>query len=670
MRPLIFAIFILLFGFCTPPSNRKLTVVRTSFSDTLLQRIYNFQDRQETDSLYAFFRHRDPSYRYAAALAFASIKDSTGVDSLALLLNDEIETVRVAAIYALGQIGSQQGQTALVRAFNQQDTAGLWDRANSAILEAIGKCGSPKYLEYLSTIRTYQIRDTALLEGQALGIFRYSLRGITSPEGTGTMLRFLNDPAYPPSVRLIASYYLYRGKNLDLAANAGDLAQRLQREDDPMIRMNIAIALGRTKGDIALNALISQYNLERDNRVKVNLLRALYGFRYEAVKPVFFAALDSPDYHISRTAAQFFIDHGLPTEARFYWEKARDTLHWETQLLLYAAANRHMPDSLTYMKGGINQQLRQRFEKSANPYEKAAALLALGEFRWNYRYIKQAGFPATDPVIRTAAMEAIGKTVEVADFRRYFGLSYRRVRREIGNICVEAINNGDVGMSAIAAGILRKPDLLFKGALDSLTFLPKAMAKLSLPRDIETYNELKQTLDFLQDKKDTRLERPAFNHPIDWGLAASIPQRARVNLRTGKGNIELELWPDSAPATVANFVSLARSGFFDGKVFHRVVSNFVVQTGCPRGDGYGSLDYTIRSELAYLHYAQPGLVGMASSGNHTECSQFFITQVPAFHLDGNYTLFGKVVNGMDVVQKIEAGDKIEKVEIQPWPSEK
>ncbi len=664
MRLLIFAIFILLLGFCTPPSDKKITEVRTSFSDSLLQKIYDLQDRLQTDSIIPYFRHADPSYRYAAALAFGSVKDSAAVDSLALLLKDDIEKVRVAAAYSIGQIGAVKGQEALVQAFDQTDTAGLWDHANAAILEAIGKCGNAQHLEYLSTIKTYQPKDTALLEGQAYGIFRFSQRNITSPQGTEAMFGFLSNPAYPHSVRLIASYYLLRGKDLDLKARVSDLAKIMQQENDPLVRMNLPIPLGRTKDPIALGALLSQYNLESNMQAKANVIRALSNFDYAAVKPIISGALNASDYHLSRTAAQFFLDFGKPEEAGFYLAKAKDTLHWEVQMLLYSAANRHLSDSLIYMKDAVNQELRQRFEKSANPYEKAAALRALGEFGWNYRYLKQVGFPATEEVIRTAAMESILKAVKVADFRRYFGRSYRRVRQEISNYCVEAIKNGDVGMSAVAAEILREPDLLFKGTLTSLDFLPAAMAKMSLPRDIETYNELKKTLDFLQDKTDTKPSKPDYNHPIDWSLAESIQQGALANIKTAKGVIALELWPDYAPATVANFVSLARSGFYDNKVFHRVVSNFVVQAGCPRGDGYGSLDYSIRSELPYLHYDQPGMVGMASAGNHTECTQFFITHVPTFHLDGNYTIFGRVTSGMEIVGKIEVGDRIEKIEIQ------
>ncbi|MBK7410321.1 MAG: peptidylprolyl isomerase [Saprospirales bacterium] len=667
MRLLIFGLFILLLGFCTPPVNEKLTEVRTSFSDSLLQQIYDYQDHQQTDSLFSYFRSPDPSYRYAAALAFSSIKDSTAIDSLLPLLKDEIEKVRVAAAYSLGQIGSARAEGALIKAFNQYDTAGIWNQTNAAILEAIGKCGTPKFLEALSTIKTYQPTDTVLVEGQAWGIFRYAQRSIISPEGTATMLRFISNPAYPVKVRLIASYYLYRGKDLDLSASVSDIAQILAREDNPMVRLNLVIPLGRTKDPIALNALLNQYNLEPEIQVKANILRALANFDYESVKALYFTALNDPNYHISRTAAQFFVDYGQPVEARNYWEKAKDSLNWETQVLLYTAANRHTSDSMSYTKGAINQELRQRFEQSTNPYEKAATLTALGEFGWNYRNIKEMGFNAMEEVVRTACMEAIAKATKKPEFRQYFGISYRRVRQEISNYCVEAINKGDVGMMAIAAEIFREPGLNFRGTIDSLAFLENAMAKLELPRDIETFNELKKTLDFFQDKKDTKLEKPAYNHPIDWTLAASIQEGTQVTIETTRGKIVLELWPDFAPGTVANFVSLLRSGFYDDKAFHRVVTNFVIQGGCPRGDGYGSLDYSIRSELPYLHYDQPGLIGMASSGNHTECTQFFITHAPALHLDGNYTIFGKVVSGMEVVNQIRIGDRIEKITIQEEP---
>jgi cyclophilin family peptidyl-prolyl cis-trans isomerase len=113
---------------------------------------------------------------------------------------------------------------------------------------------------------------------------------------------------------------------------------------------------------------------------------------------------------------------------------------------------------------------------------------------------------------------------------------------------------------------------------------------------------------------------------------------------------------------VSNFIHLAQENFYDGKVFHRIVPNFVIQGGCPRGDGYGSLEYTIQTEISPdLRYESQGMVGMASAGNHTESSQFFITHSPALHLNGNYTIFAEVIEGMDVVNTIRVGDKISDV---------
>ncbi len=105
---------------------------------------------------------------------------------------------------------------------------------------------------------------------------------------------------------------------------------------------------------------------------------------------------------------------------------------------------------------------------------------------------------------------------------------------------------------------------------------------------------------------------------------------------------------------------MAKQGYFNGKNFHRVVPNFVIQGGCNRGDGYGGEDYSIRSEFANLRY-QEGSVGMASAGKDTEGTQWFVTHSPTPHLDGRYTIFAQVEEGMDVVNKIEVDDVIDGV---------
>jgi cyclophilin family peptidyl-prolyl cis-trans isomerase/HEAT repeat protein len=134
-------------------------------------------------------------------------------------------------------------------------------------------------------------------------------------------------------------------------------------------------------------------------------------------------------------------------------------------------------------------------------------------------------------------------------------------------------------------------------------------------------------------------------------------------LKTSRGIITIELLYDKAPQTVNNFISLAEDGFYDNRVFHRVVPNFVIQDGCPRGDGWGGPGYAIRCENNRLSYTT-GMVGMALSGKDTGGSQYFITLSPQPHLDARYTIFGRVISGMDVAQQIVRGDPIMTVTIQ------
>jgi len=117
------------------------------------------------------------------------------------------------------------------------------------------------------------------------------------------------------------------------------------------------------------------------------------------------------------------------------------------------------------------------------------------------------------------------------------------------------------------------------------------------------------------------------------------------------GEIELELFADDAPRTVENFVTLASDGFYDGLVFHRVIPDFMIQTGCPSGTGTGGPGYTFEDEFNQ-HRIVRGTLAMANAGPNTNGSQFFITLGPTPHLDNRHSVFGEVVEGMDVVKKI------------------
>ncbi len=140
-----------------------------------------------------------------------------------------------------------------------------------------------------------------------------------------------------------------------------------------------------------------------------------------------------------------------------------------------------------------------------------------------------------------------------------------------------------------------------------------------------------------------------------------------ASLHTSKGIINLDLYDDKAPKTVANFVNLAKKGFYDGLKFHRVINDFMIQGGCPNGDGRGGPGYRFEDEFSpELKHTGPGVLSMANAGPGTNGSQFFITHIETSWLDGKHTVFGKVVSesDQDVVNNISQGDEISKVELE------
>jgi peptidyl-prolyl cis-trans isomerase B (cyclophilin B) len=137
-----------------------------------------------------------------------------------------------------------------------------------------------------------------------------------------------------------------------------------------------------------------------------------------------------------------------------------------------------------------------------------------------------------------------------------------------------------------------------------------------------------------------------------------------AKIETERGAIELELYPGHAPKTVNNFVFLAREGFYDGVTFHRVIGDFMIQGGDPTGTGRGGPGYTFEDEVKgnpLTH--EKGVISMANAGPNTNGSQFFITHSPQPHLNGKHTVFGKVVKGQEVVDAIQQGDRMDRVEI-------
>ena len=137
-----------------------------------------------------------------------------------------------------------------------------------------------------------------------------------------------------------------------------------------------------------------------------------------------------------------------------------------------------------------------------------------------------------------------------------------------------------------------------------------------------------------------------------------------ANFDTDRGTIRVELAADKAPLTVANFVNLAQRGFYDGLKFHRVINDFMIQGGCPLGTGTGGPGYRFEDEANNGLRHERGVLSMANAGPNTNGSQFFITHVATPWLDGKHTVFGKVIEGLDVVDAIRQGDMIKSLKIE------
>ena len=323
---------------------------------------------------------------------------------------------------------------------------------------------------------------------------------------------------------------------------------------------------------------------------------------------------------------------------------------------MLAAAQKHLPFYYTVTKNAVRRKLVEGVDQAEYPYEKAMFWQALAADPSNANALLNAWSQELDVLERSFLAQAL--STMLSSFSDLPSANKGRLAEALQ----EAMISGDAGAAAIAAqGIDAHWDQL-SSFITKQEEIKNAQQSLEIPSEIETYNEMEKVI--------ARLEGSSFSprqtrgsKEVDWTLYDQVGKNPAISIQTTKGEIEIELFADLCPLSSMNFVELTREGYFDGKIFHRVVPNFVIQTGCPRGDGYGSLDYNIRSELASGSYNTEGMIGMASAGPHTESSQWFITHSPTLHLDGRYSLFGKVKDGMDVVHAIRVGDKIEKAQL-------
>ena len=665
MKSFLFHLFLVLFVLsCVPASDDIPTTVEYTLSNEQVQKAYNYQDKYQLDSVITLLSSSDPTMRFIGANALASHNSTVGVDSLINLLQDPSPEVQQAAAYALGQQRNGKAESSLIGSLKLYDSISYNNIINCTIMEAVGKLGSPANLDALATAANIKSTDNNILLGQVRGIYRYLLDGKISSKGTARMQEVAYDRTYPEQARIIAANYLSRATDLDLEGTKFQLTRTLTEETNPEIKLALANATKHVNDPEILKTVIGLIDSEEDYRVKVNLIRQLGGYQYIKVIEKILTILNDNNIHVANAAAEYLINYGQPADASLYRNYVKDEMHWSTKAKVYESVLTHLPRSFSNTRIRTNNAISKAYKATDNIYEKAAYINSLSADVVNFKIVHDLGVETNSPIINSTMASGYNKILSNPSFDRAYrsNTSRARTKTSIFNYLQELIESGETGAVTESANILGNKDFGYQDLELDYGFLNDANAKLELPRQVEASYALQEAIANVTGATFDKAI-PKFNNPIDWSLLEKVGDSTVANIITDKGNIKLKLFPEMAPGTVANFVRLADSDFYDGKVFHRVVPGFVIQGGCPIGDGYGSENYTIRSEFAQLYYDKPGMVGMASAGPHTEGVQFFITQAPTPHLDGRYTIFGEVISGMDVVHDIYVGDKITDVQI-------
>jgi cyclophilin family peptidyl-prolyl cis-trans isomerase/HEAT repeat protein len=617
--------------------------------------------------------------RRRAALAVGRVGLSEAVGPLAGLLKDADPEVQQMAAFALGLIGDARAREPLVAALS--DTS-LLVRGSAA--EALGLIGdaaaAPPVADLAAGIvesgalpETYSEADESVRDSPA-GAFRLALFALVRMRAYSELARAVLDAAGRPRVRWWpVAYALQRIEDerarqaltmlledahpytrafaakglggirdrgavpqlLPLAGRTGDadrmvaveairalgriadpagapvLLKILQsREADPTLRLEAASAIGAIRTDGVYDTLLDLLG-DSQPPIRAAAIRALAEFDTEAFVTVL-SAMD-PDPHWTVRAALATVLGELPADAALP----------RLRLMLDDADDRVLPSVLAAIA-----KLR--------PADAGSILL---------QHLKR-----NDPVVRTAAATALGE-LRVAGGDAALAEAYRFGEKD------PAYTARAAALSALSAYGSSAAVPVLSAALADKDWAVRVRAA-ELLKKLDPASELAEKI------------RPAPTLP--GGVTYTAPQVAnppvstQVFIDTDRGSIQLELAVLDAPLTVANFVSLVRKGYFNGLTFHRVVPDFVVQAGDPRGDGEGGPGYTIRDELNQRPYLR-GTLGMALDWKDTGGSQFFITHSPQPHLDGRYTVFGRVLSGMDVVDRIQQWDVIRLMRVWDGP---
>ncbi len=627
---------------------------------------------------------RDTLVRLNATLAYGSLQDTAALQDLLNNLVDAPADVEEAAAFAIGQTGALLGAESL--ASLEHDL--IWTRldrtsARARLIGEIGKFGTAQGLtDLVLRLGAGRREDRPAL---LMSIARFAIRRVTTPEATGLALESLLDQ---PSGAWNAAYALQRiGDHPRIRAEVPRLIGAA-RHRDPLVRMQIAALFGKLKGDSTLTEpLVDLARFDPDWRVRVNAIRALGAFPPDRrISATLDGLLADENAYIVLAALTVAGSHGvpagtLPAELEGLVPAIRDLAtgrdrghRWQYRSEAAAALAR-------LLGGSALPDLR--VAAPDEPLLRAGllgALAATGSKDALGDISARLGDPS--PLISRSALEALHLLAlqHPAD---------TQLSAASFNASVAALGSGDMAVTTTAAANLGDSLLLRR---ESVPALAGALGRLRSPADIEAIQEICRTLGKLGDPRAVgaleslrnsgdapaalaasgalraitgadpasvaAVRREPLRVDFDFETLEGLPDTIAMVLETNRGEVRLEWYRNAAPFTILSLLKLAEGeGFYRGLLFHRVVPNFVVQGGDPRGDGWGGPGYALRSEFSPLSY-ETGTIGIASAGKDTEGSQFFITQSPQPHLDGRYTIIGRVVEGMEVVDQIQVGDRI------------
>lgn len=641
-----------------------------------MSRVLSLEDRRSLGGgeLERYLRDPDRSVRRRAALAAGRIGDPGGIATLLDLMNDGEAEVRQMSAFALGLIGDKRAVDRLLSALGDPDAV-----VRGRAAEALGRIGETRAAGNVAGM---------LVAAIPKGAPHLTIRGDDpgNPRDPWLELRLgllalarLKDATAAESVLLLSGkprFDWWAATYLAMRAESPALKPVLLASvssTDPLSRALAARGLGALKDASALDVLAG-LTRDKDEGVVVSALRALAAVGDARGTSVVAAALASPSLAIEREA-----------------------------LLALAA----LPGDRSLRAKVVGFVAHER------PFIRAAALQALARTdREDLALVLSGLDPDPDWTVRAGLATALGAAGDEVSVGILFSMlkdedvrvlpavleALRKARgSDSVDTLVRELEHPDFavraaaaeGLAALKAAGLSEPlAAAYRHALpdvdlDGRLGLVAALAAQKDERSRETLRDAAKgdpsrvvreragaALRSLGEEPPPAgpdsVERPPLEYrgamaPYDPDPAIPL-YTPRALVRTVRGTIEIHLDVVEAPLTSASFIELARRGFFNGLTFHRVVPNFVIQGGCPRGDGNGGPGYTLRCEIGQTPYGR-GAVGMALSGKDTGGSQFFITHAPAPHLDGAYTVFGRVASGMDVVDRIQPGDVIEEVEI-------